>query len=107
MICTLAMQSRVIGAVTRLHNFVIDADGIDVRADQPVRINPNDGIEENELGRLGVEPLAADVEGNLGFVAVPYETDEVVSSARQRDIVEQLRQKTIQRPVYNLQRNTN
>lgn len=107
MICTLAMQSKVIGAVTRLHNFVIDANGEDVGADQPVRIGPNDSLEENELGRLGIEPLAADVEGNLGFVAVPYETDEVVSSARQRDIVEQLRQKTIQRPVYNLQRNNN
>jgi DDE superfamily endonuclease len=107
MICTLAMQSKVIGAVTQLHNFVIDADGEDVCADQPVRIGPDDGLEENELGRLGIEPLAADVEGNLGFVAVPYETDEVVSSARQRDIVEQLRQKTIRRRVYNLQRNTN
>jgi hypothetical protein len=101
------MQSKVIGAVTRLHNFVIDADGEDIGAHQPVGIGPNDGLEENELGRLGIEPLAADVEGNLGFVAVSYETDEVISSDRQRYIVEQLTQKTIQRPVYNLQRNTN
>ena len=104
MICTLAMQSQVIGDVTRLHNFVIDADGVGV-AEQPVRIGPNDGLEENELGRLGIDPLVGDVEGNLGFVCVPYETDEIISSAHQRAIVDQLSRKTIQRPVYDLQRN--
>lgn len=105
MTCTLATQSMVIGAVTRLHNFVLDIDGMAI-ADQPIRLGPNDGLEENDLGRLGIEPLATDVEGNLGFLSVPYDSDEITSSARQLAIVEQLRQKTIQRHVYNLQRNT-
>ena len=46
-------------------------------------------------------------EGNLGFTTIPYETNEVISTARQRAIVEQLRQKTIQRLVYNIQTNMN
>ena len=104
MCCTLATQSKVIGAVTRLHNFVIEVDGMGI-ADEPLRLGTDGELQETELGRLGIEPLATDVEGNLGFVSVPYETDEVISSSRQNAIVEQLRQKTIQRPVYNLQRN--
>ena len=104
MICTLEMQCDVIHAVTKLHNFVIDIDGYPV-VDQPVRLGLNDGLDENELVRLGIEPLQNGVNGNLGFDSVPYDNDEEETSARRVAIVEQLRQKTMQRPVYNLQRN--
>jgi hypothetical protein len=106
MVCTLATQSKIIAAVTRLHNFIIDIDGIGI-SDTPIRIGPNDSLEEGELERLGIQPLLAQADdNNLGFLSVPYESDEVISSGRQDAIVEALRVKTIQRPVYNLQRNT-
>ena len=104
MVCTLATQSKIIAAVTRLHNFIIDIDGIGI-SDTPIRIGPNDSLEEGELERLGIQPLLAQADDNLGFLSVPYESDKVISSGRQDAIVKALRVKTIQRPVYNLQRN--
>ena len=105
MTCSLEMQSKIIQAVTRLHNFVIDADGATI-AEQPVRLDANGVLEASEVARLGIDPLPNNEDGNLGFVSVPYETEEEGTSARRVAIVEQLRQKTIQRPLYNLQRNT-
>ena len=104
MYCSLQTQSSVIEAVTRLHNFIIDVDGIGV-AEQPVRLVNGDTLDGNDYERLGIDPLPNGVEGNMGFESVPYESEEVVSASRQRALVEQLRQKTIQRPQYNLQRN--
>jgi hypothetical protein len=105
MTCSLSTQSKIIHAVTRLHNFVIDVDGIGV-PDIPIRIGPDDSIDQGELERLGIDPLLAmDENSNNGFLSVPYDNNEVISSARQSAIVDVLRVKTIQRPVYNIERN--
>jgi hypothetical protein len=105
MYCSLETQSRVIEAVARLHNFIIEEDGIGI-TEQPVRLASGDSLDENDFERYGIEPLPNGVAGNMGFESVPYESDEVVSASRQHAIVEQLREKTIQRPQYNVQRNS-
>jgi hypothetical protein len=105
MYCSLLTQSKVIEAVARLHNFIIDVDGIGGIADQPVRLGNGDNLDENDFERLGIDPLPNGVEGNMGFESVEYESDEVVSASRQQAIVQRLRETTIQRPQYNVQRN--
>jgi hypothetical protein len=102
MTCSLKMQSRIIKAVTRLHNFVIDVDGLPI-ADQAVRLLPNEEVDDNELIRFGIDRLPGDA-GNNGFLGVPYDTAEEGSSARRNAILEQLTQQTIHRPVFNIQR---
>jgi hypothetical protein len=89
MYCSLRTQSRVIEAVTRLHNFIIDADGVGI-VHQPVRLAYGDNLDENDLERLGIDPLPNGVAGNLGFESVPYESDEIVSASRQQSLVEKL-----------------
>jgi hypothetical protein len=80
MYCFLKTQCRVIEAVVRLNNFIIDMDGIGV-AHQPVRLSNGDNLGENDFERLGIDPLPNGVVGNLGFESVPYESEEAVSAS--------------------------
>jgi hypothetical protein len=101
--CSLSMQSKVIKAVTRLHNFIIDIDGLSI-AYQDIRLTEDGQIDDNELARLGIDRLPGDT-SNHGFISVPYDTTEEGSSVRRSAIVEQLTLRTIERPISNIQRN--
>jgi hypothetical protein len=103
MSCNVVTQSRVIQAVARLHNFVIDNDKPPLDA---IRLNADGIIDPGELERFGVEALPVGegvgeaAEGNLGFfgcAALNYDGDEGTSARRQR-IVNELIAKDVRRP---------
>jgi hypothetical protein len=105
--CSLVTQSKIIIAVTKLHNFIIDNDKPDLG---PIRLNADGTIDPAELEHYGVEPLPVGEEvgegplGNLGFLAydpLEYDADEGVCARRQA-IVNELQVKGIQRPVGTL-----
>ena len=49
-----ATQSKVIQAVTRLHNFIIDNDKPPLNA---IRLNADGTVDAAKLQRFGIEPL--------------------------------------------------
>jgi hypothetical protein len=103
MSCSVVTQSRVIQAVARLHNFVIDNDKPPLDA---ILLNADGTIDPGELERFGVEALPVRegveeaAEGNLGYFgyeALNYDDDEGTSARRQR-IVNELIAKDVRRP---------
>jgi hypothetical protein len=97
MTCSLVTQSKVIQAVTRLHNFVIDNDGLPSRQQQIARINEDGYFDPDELELLGIDPLQDEAAGNLGFIGIPYDANEG-TSARRNTLLQALTEKTIVRP---------
>jgi hypothetical protein len=105
--CTLVNQSKVLQAVTRLHNFCIDNDQPNLG---PIRLNADGTIDPVKLDCFGVEPLPAGDAvgegplGNLGFVAYDaLDCDgEEGTSARRQAIVNELQARDIRRPVNTL-----
>ena len=98
MSCNLSTQSQIINAVCRLHIFVIDADGI-AGAHKPLILSADGRIQDNELQRFGVQRLPGEDSGNNGFLSTSYETEEDALSDRRGSIVEQRRQRTIERSL--------
>lgn len=103
MTCKVATQSKIIQAVARLHNFIIDNDKPPLGA---IRLNADGTIAPGELERFGVEPLPVGEEdgqgpeGNLGFLGfhVLHYANEG-ASARRQAIVNELAAKEIHRPL--------
>jgi hypothetical protein len=104
MACTLSKQSRIIQAVTRLHNFIIDNDGLPARLQEALRLNEQGLLDDDEMERLGIDRLEEHGEDH-GFMAVEYDTDEGGVSARRDAIVQRLTEETIVRPHHNVTRN--
>jgi hypothetical protein len=103
------MQSKVIQAATRLHNFIIDGDRPEFGT---IRMCPDGTIDPTELERFGVEPLPVAIQhdhgplqdigpaGNVGFIGfngLEFDIDEG-TSARRDAIVNALADKNIRRP---------
>jgi hypothetical protein len=97
MTCNLETQSKVIRAVTRLHNYVIDNDGLPARQQQVAQINEHGYFDPEELELLGIDPLQEEPAGNVGFVGIPYDANEG-TSARRNTLVQELTERTIVRP---------
>jgi hypothetical protein len=109
MSCRLSMQSKVIQAATRLHNYIIDNDKPEFGT---IRLNADGTIDREELDRFGVEPLTVgnehegdgDVHGNFGFIGyngLEYD-DNDGTSARRTAIVDELLARDIRRPIGRL-----
>jgi hypothetical protein len=101
--CTIANHSKVLQAVTRLHNFIIDNDKPQLG---PIQLNADGTIDPVELERFGVEALSIGEMygqgplGNLGFVAydgLEYDINEGECAQRQA-IVNELEARDIRRP---------
>jgi hypothetical protein len=71
--CKVVAQSKVIQAVARLHNFIIDNDKPPLDA---IRLNPDGTVDAGELERFGVDPLpfgeavGKGAVGNLGILGM-------------------------------------
>jgi hypothetical protein len=81
--CTIVNQSKVLQAVTRLHNFIIYHDRPLLG---PIQLNADGTIDSAQLEAFGVEALPVGEEdgqgplGNLGcvaYTALEYDTDEI------------------------------
>lgn len=97
MTCSLQTQSKVIQVVTRLHNFIIDNDGLPSRQQQVAPINEAGGLDAEELELMGIDPLENEPAGNVGFISVPYDANEG-QSARRVALLSTLTDRTIVRP---------
>ena len=98
--CALDKHSRIIQVVTRLHNYVIDNDGLPDNQQRIPTIGDNNRPDAQEVGLMGIDALRDHEEGNMGFIqTVPYEDDDGSSrSSRRMAMVAQLEERTIVRP---------
>jgi hypothetical protein len=83
-------QSKVIQAVARLHNFIVDNDKPPLDA---IRLNPDGTVDARELERFGVdllpdgEAFGEGAQGTLGFfgyAVIEYDDDGGTSARRKR-----------------------
>jgi hypothetical protein len=95
------MQSRVIQALVRLHNLVIDNDKPDFGT---IALNADGTIDPAELQLFGIEPLLVGVEdgegpvGSIGFIGYDgLEYDEEDGACARRQAIE-LEANDIHRP---------
>lgn len=109
--CRLVTQSEMIQVCCRLHNFVIDNDGLPVR--QRVVVLTADGqIPEEELDQWGIDHFPVGPANNNGFLE-PLNADQDQNQqqqqpnvARRNQFVEQLQELELLRP-YELNNNNN
>jgi hypothetical protein len=101
MTCSLETQSKVIQAVTRLHNFIIDNDGLPARQETIAPINEEGRLDQEELELMGINPLEDEPTGNHGFLSVSYVANEG-SSARREALLQTLTDRTIVRPALEI-----
>ena len=95
--CSIATQSKVIQqVVTRLHNFIINNDGLPARQQQIAWINEHGYFDAGELELLGIELLEDEPVGNLGFVSVPFDAN-MERSSRREALLKELMDRTIVR----------
>ena len=71
--CSLETQSKALHAVAKLHNFIINNDG--VPTGQPLELNANNQLDAAQLAANDIEPLPNGM-GPNGFVTVDYEEEE-------------------------------
>ena len=112
-------NSQIIRVAMKLHNFVINYDKLKLGRDV--------GMEFDDLDRFGVEPLADGPKGNRGYLpsenslskkekedyrrvmaeggVTVREEEEVGVSDRRDHILEQLRERGMERPLRNKVRN--
>jgi hypothetical protein len=104
MTCQLALQSKVIQAATRLHNYIIDNDKPEFGT---IRLNADGSVDAAELERFGVEqmPVANEGDGDvhscfgfIGYDGLEFVADDGLSARRQA-IVNELQARDIRRPI--------
>ena len=88
------MQSKALHAAAKLHNFIINNDG--VPTGQPLELNANNQLTPAELAANGIQPLP-DGMGANGFISIDFDANEG-SSSRRDAIVADLTHKEILRP---------
>ena len=89
MTCSLATQSMYINAITRLHNFVIDNDGLTTAQAGVAPINQHGRLDPEQLEALGLAP----------FIAVDYNANNIIRATRRNAIVNRISRDGIVRPV--------
>ena len=67
--CDLETQSKALQAVAKLHNFIINNDGVPTRHQQPAVLDRNNQLTPAELAANGIVPLP-DGMGPNGFITV-------------------------------------
>jgi hypothetical protein len=92
--CSLETQSMALQAAAKLHNFIINTDG--VPSGQPLQLNANNQLDPAQVAANGIVPLP-DGMGANGFIAVDFDAEEG-SSSRRDTIVTDLTHKEILRP---------
>jgi hypothetical protein len=65
--CSLEMQSKALQAAVKLHNFIINTDGV-----QPLQLNANNQLDPAQVAANGIVPLP-DGMGPNGFIAVDFD----------------------------------
>jgi hypothetical protein len=93
--CSLETQSMALQAAAKLHNFIINTDG--VPSGQPLQPNANNQLDPDQvLADNGIVPLPDGMGANR-FIAVDLDAEEG-SSGRRDTIVTDLTHKEILRP---------
>ena len=88
---SLKVHSKIIQAVTRLHNYIIETDGL-----------------PHFLGKFSDVPLSwiGNDPGSAAFLPLPPLRFEQGNCARREAIVTKLKDKTMKRPQWNIDRNS-
>jgi hypothetical protein len=92
--CSLKTQSKALQVAAKLHNFIINTNGVPTR--QPLQLNANNQLDAAKLAANGILPLS-DGMGPNGFIAIDFDAEEGSSSHRD-SIVRDLTHKEILRP---------
>ena len=93
---------QIIRCSAKLHNYVINADNLNFL-----------NVDNDDFETLEVEPLEEGPDGNRGFLPVPFYAfeklnmigTEVDNHERRKCIVDQIRERGLTRPSYNIERN--
>jgi hypothetical protein len=75
--CNLKTQSKALQAAAKLHNFIINTDG--VPTGQPLQLNANNQLDPAQVAANRILPLP-DGMGPNGFIAVDFDAEEGTSS---------------------------
>jgi hypothetical protein len=92
--CSLKTQNKPSQAAAKLHNYIINSDG--VPTGQPLQLNANNQLDPAQVAANGIVPLPDGMDPN-GFIAVDFDAEEG-SSSRRDAIVTDLTHKEILRP---------
>jgi hypothetical protein len=92
--CSLRTQSKALQAAAKIHNYIINTDG--VPTGQPLQLNANNQLDPAQVAANGILPLPNGMGAN-GFIAVDFDAEEG-SSSRRDTIVTDLTHKEIHRP---------
>jgi hypothetical protein len=92
--CSLRTQSKALQAAAKIHNYIINTDG--VPTGQPLQLNANNQLDPAQVAANGILPLPNGMGAN-GFIAVDFDAEEG-SSSRRDTIVTDLTHKEILRP---------
>ena len=88
--CSLETQSMALQAAAKLHNFIINTDG--VPTGQALQLNANNQLDPAQVATNGIVPLP-DGMGPNGFIAVDFDAKEAGSSSHRDTIVTDLTHK--------------
>jgi hypothetical protein len=94
MMCSLKTQSLALEVAAKIHNYIINTDG--VPTGQPLQLNANNQLDPAQVAANGILPLPNGMGAN-GFIAVDFDAKEG-SSSRRDTIVTDLTHKEILRP---------
>jgi hypothetical protein len=89
--CNLKTQTKALQAAAKIHNYIINTDG--VPTGQPLQeLNANNQLDPAQVATNGIVPLP-DGMGPNGFIAVDFDAKEAGSSSHRDTIVTDLTHK--------------
>ena len=89
-------NTKIIRVGAMLHNFVINSDHLNFLE-----------VDDSDWTTIGVESLKDGPEGNKGYLPIPFEEEEDPLSFNRRNfIVNEIKERELRRPTYNIDRNS-
>jgi hypothetical protein len=75
MMCSLKTQSKALQAAAKLHNYIINTDG--VPTGQPLQLNANNQLDPAQVAANGIVPLPDETD-SLPLISMPKKHHPVV-----------------------------